>query len=317
MPFTLSTIKEQDLNLVQLTDLSTGIRVKILPDCGALLNEFSIPAGEGRLQAVSGYKDLADLHKNHPLFYRSAKLSPFPCRISKGQYAFDGETYEFENKFIDGSAIHGLLFNKSFTMLNSEAEDHQVSVVLEYEYKKENRGYPFDYKISVKYTLKKEGLLALETTVTNTSAGRIPLADGWHPYFSLGGKVNKWQMKIASREILELDRTLAPTGKLIPFDHFMTPALIGDDAYDHCFLLQSSYAGAACLLLNPDSRMGLSFFPDQTYPYLQIYTPDDRNSIAIENLSAAPNAFNNGLGLMILEPGQTQSFTTQYQLGLH
>jgi aldose 1-epimerase len=316
MPFTISKAIEQDLNQLQLANTTTGIRVKILPDYGALLHEFSMPLGEGRLQAVSSYKNLSDLLKNHSLSYRSAKLSPFPCRIPKGQYQFEGKAYEFKNKFIDGSAIHGILFNKPFTIVLQTAGDLKASVLLEYVYKKEDPGYPFDFKINVKYTLKEYGLLSLDTTVTNLSSGRIPLADGWHPYFSLGGKVNDWLLTVEAKEILAFDENLIPTGKRIPFDRFSNTA--GMDTYelDHCFVLEPHSGKPACVLSNPANRAELSFFPGTTYPYLQIYTPEDRNSIAIENLSAAPNCFNNGIGLIILEPGHSQSFTVQYQLGL-
>ncbi len=316
MPFTISKTKEQDLNLLQLTDASTGIQVKILPECGALLHEFSIPLGERRLQAISSYKNRSDLYQHHPLFYRSAKLSPFPCRIFQGQYQFEGKSYEFKNKFTDGSAIHGILFNKPFTPMHENAGDHQASVLLEYEYKKEDPGYPFDYQISVKYTLKKNGLLSLETKVTNLSSGRIPIADGWHPYFSLEGKVNDWLLTVDAKEILAFDKNLIPTGKRIPFIHFSKAARIDTYEFDHCFLLESETGKPACVLFNPANRMGLSFFPDKTYPYLQIYTPDDRKSIAIENLSAVPDCFNNGVGLTILERHHSQTFTAQYQLGL-
>ena len=237
MPFTISKAIEQDLNQLQLANTTTGIRVKILPDYGALLHEFSMPLGEGRLQAVSSYKNLSDLLKNHSLSYRSAKLSPFPCRIPKGQYQFEGKAYEFKNKFIDGSAIHGILFNKPFTIVLQTAGDLKASVLLEYVYKKEDPGYPFDFKINVKYTLKEYGLLSLDTTVTNLSSGRIPLADGWHPYFSLGGKVNDWLLTVEAKEILAFDENLIPTGKRIPFDRFSNTA--GMDTYelDHCWSL--------------------------------------------------------------------------------
>ena len=316
MPFTISKIREQDLNQLQLTDTTARIRVKILPDYGALLHEFSIPLDEGRLQAVSSYKNLSDLLKNHPLFYRSAKLSPFPCRIPNGQYQFEGKRYEFKNKFTDGSAIHGILFNKPFTIVQQTAGDYKASALMEYVYKKEDPGYPFTYKISVRYTLKEQGRLSLETTVTNLSSGHIPLADGWHPYFSLGGKVNDWLLTVEAKEILAFDEQLIPTGKQIPFDHFARATRMDSFALDHCFLLEPHSGKPACTLSNPASGAQLSFFPDSTYPFLQIYTPEDRNSIAIENLSAAPNCFNNGIGLILLEPGQAQSFTAQYQLGL-
>ncbi|HEY4155796.1 MAG TPA: aldose 1-epimerase, partial [Puia sp.] len=251
MPFKISRTNEQDLNLLQLTDTSTGIQVKILTDYGALLHEFSMPLEKGRLQAVSGYKNLSDLRLNHSLFYRSAKLSPFPCRIFKGRYPFEGKSYEFKHKFTDGSAIHGLLSDKPFALLQENAEDQSASVLLEYQYQAEDPGYPFPYRITVKYTLKKEGLLDLQTTLTNLSSGRIPIADGWHPYFSLGGKVNDWILTVDAKEILAFDENLIPDGRQLPFDFFSAPAKIDSFEFDHCFLPEFHPGKPVCVLFNP------------------------------------------------------------------
>ena len=316
MPYTISRSNGQGLNYLQLTDNFTGIRVKILPDHGALLHEFSIPLQEGRLQAVSSYKNLSDLSRNHPLFFRSAKLSPFPCRIYKGRYQFEDKLYEFKNKFTDGSAIHGLLSGKPFVLVAEQADDLSSFVILEYRYEHEDPGYPFDYLITVKYTLKNRGRLSLETTLTNLSSVPIPIADGWHPYFSLGGKVNDWFLTVDAEEILAFGENLIPNGEKIRFDLFSVPRRIDHTTFDHCFLPAFHAGKPACTLFNPENGAVLSFYPDQHYPYLQIYSPDDRNSLAIENLSAAPDCFNNGMGLTILEPDHSQSFTTQYQLDL-
>jgi aldose 1-epimerase len=63
-----------------------------------------------------------------------------------------------------------------------------------------------------------------------------------------------------------------------------------------------------------NDKLELIITPDKSYPYLQVYIPKDRKSIAIENLSATPDAFNNGMGLIIAEPATLYSFTTTYQL---
>jgi aldose 1-epimerase len=60
----------------------------------------------------------------------------------------------------------------------------------------------------------------------------------------------------------------------------------------------------------------LAFYTNARYPYLQIYTPDHRQSIAIENLSGAPNSFNNGMGLIRMAPRQTLTFNLWYQLSI-
>ena len=68
MSFTITRERDEDLDLLQITDFTTGIQVRILPQAGALLHEFSIPLGNRRIQVIDNYKNLADLKKNlHPL----------------------------------------------------------------------------------------------------------------------------------------------------------------------------------------------------------------------------------------------------------
>ena len=314
MSFTISREKDEDLDLVQITDLSSGIQVRILPEAGALLHEFSIPLGNRRIQVIDNYKNQADLRSHLSSSYKSAKLSPFVCRISEGKYSFEKKTFEFQNKFNDGSAIHGILSDKPFMVLEKITGDEEASVLLEYGYRHEDPAYPYDYDIRVRYILKKGGKLILNSTVKNVSSVRIPMADGWHPYFSLEGKVNDWLLSFHSRQNLAFDEKLIPTGQIIETARFYLPRLIGDEFFDHCFLLETGVATPAVVLKNPANGLRLSFYPDPSYPYLQIYTPPHRKSIAIENLSSAPDAFNNGLGLLIMQPGESQSFNVLYQL---
>jgi aldose 1-epimerase len=314
MSFTITNEKDEDLDLLQITDLTTGIQVRVLPSYGALLHEYSIPVGNRRIQVINSYKNGADLHKNFSSSYKSAKLSPFVCRISEGKYKFDEISYEFEDKFIDGSAIHGILFDKPFVVLDKKIRTDEASILLDYHYQKEDPAYPFEYSINVKYTLKRGGRLFLETTVKNLSRERIPMADGWHPYFSLEGDVNDCLLSFHSRQMLAFDEKLIPIGHMTEYASFYSPKKIGDSFFDNCFVLENSSELPAAVLENPVNGLRLSFFPDSHYPYLQIYTPPDRKSIAIENLSSAPDAFNNGIGLLILEPGDSQSFTVVYQL---
>ncbi len=314
MSFTITRERDEDLDLLQITDLTTGIQVRVLPESGALLHEFSIPLGNRRIQVIDNYNNLADLKKNLTSTFKSAKLSPFVCRISEGKYKFEGNSFEFPDKFNDGSSIHGILSDKPFTVLEKKVHEDQAFILLEYHYKKENDAFPFEYLIKVKYTLKKTGRLYLETTVKNLSSGRIPMADGWHPYFSLEGEVNDWLLSFHSRKNLAFNEKLIPIGYYIETDKFYKPTLIGSETFDHCFLLEQDPGIPAATLENPANGLRLSFFPDNSYPYLQIYTPDDRRTIAIENLSSAPDSFNNGLGLIILEPGDSQSFSVLYQL---
>jgi aldose 1-epimerase len=316
MSFSILQISENGLDLVRLREDSSGTEAEVLPSFGALLHAFKIRMGTSLFNVIDHYDSLDQLKKQLDTSYKSSKLSPFPCRIGEGKYTHAGNRYEFLNKFIDGSAIHGLLYNKSFSILEQHAGNDSAFLLLNYEYRKDDDQYPFDYTCRVAYTLFTEGVLQVETTVTNKSKVPIPMADGWHPYFRLGGKVDEWLMYFNAASMVEFDKQLLPTGRLLHYDHFNVPMTIGPMELDNCFLIRHKTGEPVCELFNPFNKLKVSFIPGSTYPYLQIYTPPHRQSIAIENLSSAPDSFNNKMGLTILEPGDSQSFDLQYRLSM-
>jgi aldose 1-epimerase len=62
---------------------------------------------------------------------------------------------------------------------------------------------------------------------------------------------------------------------------------------------------AVTTLSNPATDTHLEVWQqctNQTYNYLQIYTPADRKTIAIEPMTCAADSLNNGLGLWIVAP---------------
>jgi len=314
MPFTISHRIENGLQQIVLLDKETGSEVSVVPSFGALLHSFIVQTPDGSFNIIDNYKSLDELKSTLIASHKSSKLSPFVCRIKEGKYHFNNKEYELLNKFSDGSAIHGLLVKKSFEVIDEAASETSASVTMKYDYKKDDAGYPFDYRCTVKYQLKKNRILMIETTVMNTGKNKIPIADGWHPYFTLNGKTNDWELSFHAKEMLEFDEKLIPTGKLIPNTKFIKPEKIGDTFLDNCFLLDELHGEPACSLLNPENGLELLFFAEEQYPYLQIYSPPHRESIAIENLSSAPDSFNNKMGLIILEPGQSQTFTVGYQV---
>jgi aldose 1-epimerase len=156
--------------------------------------------------------------------------------------------------------------------------------------------------------------LIVTTAIHNRSEAPIPVADGWHPYFTLGGPVDDLTLQFHAKGQMEYDATLLPTGRMIDNNEWSSPRRIGDKQLDDGFLLDFGYAQPLCTLANPDTGISVSFHPDPSYPYLQLYIPPHRRSIAIENLSAAPDAFNNGMGLITLEPDHTRTFSVGYAI---
>jgi aldose 1-epimerase len=317
MRFTIDRYRKDDLSLLRLQDNATGAMVTILPSSGALLHSFEIPLQGKNFNVIDNYADSADLTENLTTSYKSAKLSPFACRIPGGQYIFQDQEYEFDNKFPDGSAIHGLLANKPFNLLEQFADDQMAIASFRYHYKQEDPGYPFDYVCEVKYTLFPDHVLQLQTTVLNLGDHTIPMADGWHPYFTLGDTVNDYEMQFNSDTMLEFNSKLIPTGNFIKDPVFLEPVVLGNRSIDNCFQLNPTTEDYPCCALhNPHNGLTVSFYSSANYPYLQIYTPDHRKSIAIENLSGAPDCFNNGMGLLLLEPRHSATFNVRYRVSV-
>lgn len=316
MNFTIRHVENNGLDLLRLTDENSGTAISLLPGYGATLHEFLVRQRDGTLfNVIDNYRSAVELKKEMTRSFKGPKLSPFPCRIPDGVYHFEDREYRFQRLFSDGTAIHGLLYDKPFTV-TAENADGAAMVAMEYDYNNVDPGYPFRYNCVVRYELHPDNDLEVTTTVTNTGDSVIPIADGWHPYWRLGGKADDWQVQFHSEAIVDFDERLVPTGGLTGYSQFSTARPLGDTFLDNCFVLKPELVSAACELYNPATGLRVGFFPDASYPYLQIYTPPTRGSIAVENLSGAPNCFNNKMGLLRLQPGHSQIFTVRYKVSV-
>ena len=315
MPFQVSRSVLNNITLLHLSDNNRSTRVSIIPDAGALLHEFIIQVNGQPFNIIENYPLDRPVQDQVTHYFRSVKLSPWVCRLANGRYNFNGN-FQIEKMYSDGTALHGLLFDQAFNMVEESTTETSATVVLKHDYIGYDAGYPFKYNCQVKYTLHADNDLEIETMVTNLHKQEIPMADGWHPYFRLGGRVNNWKLQFNSNAMLEFDEKLIPTGKVLPFNQFSQPTLIGDTTMDNCFLLNKPDGQPACVLKNPANNIVVSLLPDPTYPYLQVFIPDHRESIAIENISSAPDSFNNRMGLAVLPPGHTHTFRVIYRVGL-
>lgn len=295
--------------------MGSGTFAEILPACGALLHAFSILHNRVPVNVIEQYESIDDF-KSHAESkgFKSCKLSPFACRIKDASYRFAGETYTTGKFTLNGSALHGLIYDAPFTVTEEMASAAFARVSMEYAYSGTDPGYPFHYDCQVTYELQPDHVLSIITSVINRDKGNIPMQDGWHPYFTLGNNINELQLEFQSKEKIVFDEAMIPTGEMIPYQEFGSLRKIGDERFDDCFTVNFSECQPLCVLRDPGQGLQVEIYPDRSYPYLQIYTPDHRNSIAIENLSAPPDTFNNGIGLITLAPGTTASFKTSYRL---
>lgn len=280
---------------------------------GALLSNFSINSSDGKTEVINGYASIQDAIETITDGFKSAKLSPFVCRLYEGKYLFRGLQHTIKKHYINESAIHGLIYDAVYDITDHGSDNEQAFVQLQYHYQKKDLGFPFEYLIKIRYTLREKGVLEIVTTITNTGINEMPLSDGWHPYFQLGGTVNNQELEIKAEKKMVFNDKLIPTGETVDFSTFKSLEKIGTTELDNCFKLEN-LSPYACRLLNPSNGLELKIIPDISYPYLQLYIPPDRKSIAIECLSSPPDSFNNLIDLIILQPGESKNFVTNYML---
>ena len=247
--------------------------------------------------------------------FKGSKLSPFVCRTKDATYSFAGEQYTLTKNLRGKDALHGELFDKAFEITGEMADASKASLTMKYHYDKEDPGYPFTYDCQVTWQLEPNNQLRVTTESTNLDEGLIPMQDGWHPYFDLGDKIDELHLEFQSMEMVEFEN-LIPNGKMQEYDTFNSLKKIGSTEFDNCFTLNLETCQPMCVLRNESKNIQVELHPDKSYPYLQIYSPPHRNSIAIENLSGTPDGFNNGMGVITLEPGQSVKYEVVYKIVL-
>ena len=308
MSFEIEIAPLSHFELVRLIDTNTQTVIEISTK-GALLNSWQVMDNTKSIEIVEGNdfsKGWGDFENNG---FRGGKMSPFSCRIENGQYTFEDKTYTIEKFYHEKHALHGILYDALFSVELSETDDQGAYLHLKYHYEATDKGFPFAYTVLIKWHLLKNNLVTAETIITNLSDSTIPMMDGWHPYFKLDSSINDSFITLKANGKIEYDESLLPTKKILGENEFETKNKIENIHLDNCYLVDA--IDNTCILEN--EKYQLIVQPLMNYPYLQLYTPSDRKSIAIENLSGIPNCFNNKIGLQLMKPHQNLVLKTSYQ----
>lgn len=310
MAFSVTINTAKTYPSILLRDEATNTQAEIF--CfGGLLNAFAIDNKGEMFNIVDGYSNVDDAIAQKNTWFKSCKLSPFVCRLKDGEYILDGNKLTINKFYLGNNAMHGLVYDAIYQIAETQANEDFALVALTYEYKGNDKGYPFAYNIKLVWKLSTNNKLTVSSTIQHNNSFAIPYGEGWHPYFKLDNEIDNCTLQFDATEMLTFDENLIPTGNFEKEERFITPTLLKNLQLDNCYLL-SNTPNPKCVLRG--KQLQLTIIPDKSYPYLQIFTPDHRQNIAIENLSAAPDAFNNRMGLLMLEPDKEYHFATSYWL---
>jgi aldose 1-epimerase len=277
-----------------------GVRA-VVTEVGATLRALEV----GGLSILDGFPEDGMAEAG-----RGQVLIPFPNRIDGGRYSFHGSSYDLPLDEPElRNATHGLVRWLNWTPLRQTPSRLVMGVVLHARH-----GYPFVLSLRIAYTLTPTGL-RVRQSARNLGAEAAPYGAGFHPYLTAGTpSVDDCVLTLAADTYLLANARMIPTGRAAVSGtelDFREPRTIGDTSLDTGFtdLARDRDGVASVELTAPGGRPSVSVLVDRGFQYIQVFTGDGlpdpwrRRALAIEPYTCAPNAFNNGLGLRVLEPG--------------
>lgn len=284
--YKVEVIKENEVRFLELSNLEKTSSASICLGEGGRLKELKF--------------DGLFLIKEQPGFeyedsYASSILFPFASRIQDGKYSFQENDYQLDCNQTGENALHGLVYDKEFKLIEKEENTNSCSVTIGYQETKESQGFPYTYEIYLTYTLTEKEI-SLSVKIKNTDSKTFPFTLGWHPYF-ISDDLSKSVLNFKSDKKIAFDEHLI-TKEVVALK---TPEIfkIEDKQLDDCFILNTNKIGFS----TPTYQIEIT--TDLEDNYLQMYTPPGFSVIAIEPMTGVSNSFNNKIGLQILQPTES------------
>lgn len=278
-----------------------GNRMTFLLNQGAAITHLTFVSGAQILKPQAGYH------------FESSILFPFPNRLAGGTYSFEGKSYKFpENDFGRPNALHGLVHDRLFSITDQGQDDARAWAMAKLTENGSDSAYPFPFELSVTYTLSSESL-RVDFRITNLGDADMPFGLGWHPYFNLGRSISECSLKLPSGFEIEVDGNMIPTGKKSPSTCFDNYRPLTGLALDTCFEI-SEVKKKNSTFVKLSNEQTLEIWQDEHHPFIQVFTPDDGQTLAVEPMTCGIDALNTGEGLQVLAPGESKEMNCGVKL---
>jgi aldose 1-epimerase len=196
-----------------------------------------------------------------------------------------------------GLPMHGVPWSRlAWQVLDASPE--RITARLDWTCPERLAVFPFPHRVDLALALRSDGL-TLETTVSASSEGPVPVSFGFHPFLGLPGLGRAdWKLTLPAMRKLTLDSRGIPTGVEEPFAGFDAP--LGDVDFDDGFALPGQ--PAALSIDGAGRRITVDFL--EGFAYAQVFAPKEKEFIALEPMTAPTDALTTGRGLRLVQPGQ-------------
>ena len=247
-----------------------------------------------------------------PPFCNGIVLAPWPNRVRDARWTLDGVTQQLDITEPDrGGALHGLLQFTDYELFSRSDDAVTLGAYIAPQH-----GWPFALETTVTYALTPDGIRVMHAA-TNVGVGRSPYAVGTHPFLRVGATpVERLTLTAPASTFFEVDDRLNPTAEspVTAEVDLRAGRTVGELRLDTAYgaLEHDSPAdgrGDSAWLEAPDGAR-TTLWQDLDWGYLQVFTtpvfprPDGAGfAVAVEPMTAPPDALNSGEGLIWLEPG--------------
>ena len=291
--------------ILTLEDPDSGAFVSILPTRGGTVHRLGLPGPGGAVREVL-VPMRTEIEVERHRWAKGAQLTPWPNRIQDACYEFAGREHRPIKNFKPqgGHAIHGLVMFETAELSAKDPDAGWMELSLSSE---GWTGYPFPIRISFRFALDPVDGFRMETTLENTGKTDLPAGHGWHPYFRLSDSVLTCLLTLPAGKRLEMTPRAVPSGEKVEWTKFSRPTPIGPEFLDACVEIAAKTGIATTRLSDPGTGLSLDLWQEVgagKYGYVQVFTHPRRHCLAIEPMTCAPNAFNSGMGLVVLGPGE-------------
>ena len=247
-----------------------------------------------------------------PAFGNGIVLAPWPNRVRDGEWVLDGEPQHLDITERERSnALHGLLRNADYAV-----EEHGDAAVTLRALIPPQHGWPFVLDTTVRYELEPDGIRVTHAVV-NRSQRPAPWAVGTHPFLRVGATpVEELVLTAPASRYVEVDERLNPlrVSAVTPEVDLRGGRVVGELRLDTAFggIEHASPAGGrgdSAWLEAPDGAR-TTLWQDLDWGWLQVFTTPSFPradgpgvAVAVEPMTAPPDALNSGTDLVWLEPG--------------
>lgn len=279
--------------------IRTGGVAAEITEVGAALRSLQI----GGVHIVPGYPEGMPMPAAAGLV-----MAPWPNRVRDGVWRQRGREHRLAlTEPALGNASHGLLRFTAYRVLSRRADRVTLGAVIYPQ-----TGYPFHVVSSVRYRVTVDGL-EVRHELTGAGPDAAPVAVGAHPYLQIEG----WDtadllLQVPGEQWYPTDARSLPLDPL-PVDashDLRSPRPVGDLDLDTCYTrLSRDDDDRVRVRLTAPGGPQVTLWGGSGIRHVQVFTTDRYPgrplALAVEPMSAPPDALNSGVDLRWLAPGES------------